>query len=162
MDINVKLDAYNNKKDVELAEAKAYASLGVQVIKIKTSALAKIGVFAIRLGIKEVGHGKIIKGGGTAEDAVAEIDTIIKELRGKDAPCDPSIIVALLQAKLAFNRQVLDSGEMHLRADRTVNDDKKGNDLRVPFPSGSNVMIGISNQQTPPPPAQIEEANPKG
>lgn len=162
MEINVKLDAYNKKKALELAEAKAYSALGVQVIKIKTSALAKIGAFAMRLGIKQVGHGKIVKGGGTAEDAVEEIDAIIKELREKDEPCDPGIIVALLQAKLAFNRQVLDSGEMHLRADRTASDDKNTGEIRVPFPSGSNVMFGVSNPQSPPAPAQIEEAGTKG
>jgi hypothetical protein len=161
-EINVKLDAYNQKRALQLAEAKAYASLGVQIVKLKTRTLAKLGAYAIRLGLKEVAHGKFVFGGGKAEDTILEIDGIIKELREAAPPCSPDTIITLLQAKTQLIRLVLESGEMHLRAERTATNDGKTPYLQPAFPSGVSVQVGISNHQPTPAPAQIEDVTPKG
>jgi hypothetical protein len=144
MAINVKLDHYNEKRAIRLAEAKAYADLGVQVAKVKTGAYAKIGAYAMQLGIRKVGHGQIIAVSGTAEDAVDKIDALIEQLMTAEKPADPAVIAALMQTKLGFTRLALDSGEMHLKADRAVNEDKKGPNLSMPFPAGSSVVISSS------------------
>lgn len=138
------------RRAARLAEARAYEQLGQRLLKFKAKKFGEVGDYIInKLGVKKVGHGTIISASENADDSIRGCDALIKELMTRNPPCDPEAIVALMQLKRDFNRQLLDSGEAHIRVDRQANGATEGpNDLRIPFPQGAPVTISV-NQPKP-------------
>lgn len=141
-----------------VAEARAYEQLGQRVLKFKARKFGQVGEYIVTtLGVKKVGHGTIISASENADQAIQRCDALVQELLAKDPPCDPDVIVALMQLKRDFNQQLLDSGEAHLRIDRQPASAPEGNNLSIPFPAGQPMMIAIGKQQ--PPPAPVVESD---
>lgn len=147
-----------NKQKEALADARAFQLLGSKIIKIKNTALAKIGEQVEKHGVKKIGHGKLASASQNADQALAECDKYIAELLANNPNVDPKVFIQLMQVKLEFNRQVMELGEAHMAADRQASSAIQGNSLQIPFPAGQSLTIS-----TPPAPAPpIEPKQVKG
>lgn len=148
------------RKRTLLAEDQAFEQMGAHVLRVKLRTQAMLGKYAEKLGIKSIGAGRILLAGDNAESAVQNLDEIIQEMWSSSPPVPADTIATFLQVKCAFNRQLMDSGEMYLKSERAVNNDNKGSDFRMSFPAGSPVAVAVgTHDQTKP--AQIEEAQAK-
>lgn len=144
-----------------IAEARAYEQLGQRVLKFKARKFGAVGEYIVTtLGVKKVGHGTIISASENADQAIQRCDALVQEMLAKDPPCDPDVVVALMQLKRDFNQQLLDSGEAHLRIDRQPTVGPESNTLSVPFPAGTPMMLAIGKQQAPPAPV-VESDGPE-
>lgn len=132
-----------------LAEARAYEQMGQRLLKFKAKKFGAVGDYIInKLGVKKVGHGTIISASENADDSIRNCDAVIKELMERTPPCDPEVIVGLMQLKRDFNRQLLDSGEAHLKIDRqTIGVTEGSPSLSMPFPQGTPVTISVGQPQ---------------
>jgi hypothetical protein len=161
--VQVNLDAKalaRQRRMARLAEAKAYESLGQRLLKFKAKKFGAVGEYIVtKLGVKKVGHGTIISASENADQYIDRCDALIGELMAKDPPCDPEVIVALMQLIRDFNRQLLDSGEAHLKIDRQPSVAPEQNQLSIPFPQGTPMVIAMGQQQQPAQPA-IEAGEP--
>jgi len=142
-----------------IAEAKAYEQLGQRVLKFKAKKFGSVGDYIVSaLGVKKVGHGTIISASENADQHIQQCDALVKELLSKDPPCDPDVIVALMQLARDFNQQLLDSGEAHLRIDRQPVAAPEGDKLSLPFPAGTPMVIAMNHPKPKSEPA-IEDGN---
>lgn len=149
------------RRAARLADARAYEHLGQRLLKFKAKKFGEVGNYIVeKLGVKKVGHGTIISASENADQHIQQCDALAKELLARDPPCDPEVIVALMQLARDFNRQLLDSGEAHLRIDRQPNVDPKADTLSVPFPAGTPMMIAVNQPQAKAQPA-IEAPDPE-
>lgn len=162
--IPVKLDALalkKQKKAEELAEAKAFGQFGVKVMKIKAKAKAVLGKYADGLGIKNIAHGRIFLAGEHASEFIEQMDAIIKDLQSKVPSCDPEVIATFIRLKLDANKQLLESGEAHLRADRFAVPVNEAGMTNVSFPAGQSMVIATGSKGSNPV-QQIEDMKPSG
>lgn len=144
------------KQAERVAEAHAMQLVGAKILKIKTSVYAKIGAQIEKLGVKHLGYGYLASANDNADNALAECDKLIAEFTSNNPGTDPDVIVALMQLKLGFNRQIIEVGDSHIRADRMAVPATTGNNLMMPFPPGQSVTVSVN------PPAQkaIENGKP--
>lgn len=163
-DLPVQLDARalaRQRSRDRIAEAKAYEQLGQRVLRFKAKKFGQVGEYIVTtLGVKKVGHGTIISASEHADQSIQRCDALVQEFMSKDPPCDPDVIVAVMQLKRDFVQQLLDSGEAHLRIDRQPVAATEAPHLSVPFPQGTPMMIAVGQQQPPPPPI-IERDGPE-
>lgn len=130
-----------------MAQARAYEQLGQKLLRLKTRKLGEVGHYIVeRLGVKKVGHGTIAAASDKADEYMTECADIVQELRAKDPPCDPEVIVAMMQLIRDFTRLMLDSGKEHIAADRQPSIPTEGDKISVPFPPGTPLMIGVKPQ----------------
>lgn len=150
------------KRAAKLAEARAYEQLGQRLLTFKAKKYGEVGDYIVeKLGVKKVGHGTIISVSENADEYIRRCDEIVQQLLARDPPCDVEVIVAMMQLVRDFNRQLLDSGVEHIRADRQPSLQPEDNNIKVPFPAGTPVMIGIGHapqRQVPENAAPIEPA----
>ncbi len=131
------------KNAERLAEAQAMQLVGAKILKIKTKVYAQIGAQIEKLGVKHLGYGYLSSANDNADNALAECDKLISELTTNNPGIDPEVIVSLMQLKLGFNRQIIEVGESHIRADRMAATMPPGNNLMMPFPPGQSVMVSV-------------------
>lgn len=132
------------RRAARLADAQAYESLGLKLLRIKVKKLGDVGNYIVeRLGVKKIGHGTIAAASDNADEYMAKCAAIVQELLARVPPCDPEAIVAMMQLIRDFNRQLLDSGKEHIAADRQPSLPTEGDRLTVPFPPGTPLMIGV-------------------
>lgn len=126
-----------------LAEARMFEQIGSKVLKIKTRTLSMLGDNVEVLGIKKIGHGKILIAGENAETAIAKLDELVEELQHKDPPCEPSVIRDYMQLRLSYNRQLMESGQAHIEADKQPSGKGDGANITIPFPAGTPMMVAV-------------------
>lgn len=141
--LSEKLAKQKARQQIALAEAQAFKQLGSAVIKVKAKTHAALGKYADKIGIKSIGLGRILLAGDNADSAFAELDDIIRQLMTSDPPTPPDVIASFVQLKRDFNRQLMESGEAYIRADKSPSEDNKGNSLSLPFPAGSQLAVAI-------------------
>lgn len=147
------------RRAARLADARAYEQLGQRLLKFKAKKFGEVGQYIVdSLGVKKVGHGTIISASENADQYIQRCDAIAKELLARQPPCDPAVIVSLMQLIRDFNRQLLDSGEAHIRVDRQPTAGLEDNKISVPFPPGTPMMIAVGQQAHPLPPAVEPDA----
>ena len=139
-----------------LTKAKTFEQFGMRVIKVKAKAEAAIGEYAQKLGIKQLGHGKVVIVGDVAQQAADTIAEVIEEMRARVPPCNPDVLVELLQAQRDCLRLLLDIGQAHLQADRQANAPSDAGKIAIPFAQGAPVMVAIGKA-----PTAIEGEKPK-
>jgi hypothetical protein len=127
-----------------MAEARELEKFGNKVMKIKLSALTAIGADVRKMGIKDLGHGKIAISGDTAHVLVDYLVDCVREYRSSDkAPSLEAITAAMKQVSI-FNQQVMDSGKAHIEADKQVVQGNTGTNITFPFPAGTPMVVGIA------------------
>lgn len=130
-------------------EASAFAKFGVTVLKIKQKALAELGGLVEDLGVKKVGHGKIMLASDHAEETISMLDDIVHNLMEEDPNANHDKIVTLLQLKREFNRQLIESGQAHMSADKQPVGNHTANSISVAFPVGRPMVVAVGNQKQP-------------
>lgn len=140
--VKVKLNTAKLRKRAELAEAKMLSNIGAQVVQVKNKALALIGDDLEKLGIKKIGHGKIAVASHNAENLLSQLGAYVEHLMTK-TDADPEKIAALIALQRDFNRQLMDAGEMHIKASSVGDGNGKADHISVPFPAGSKLAVAI-------------------
>lgn len=141
--ITVRPSKRHNK---ELAKAKTFAKFGVETIRIRTKALSELGELVHELGIKQVGHGKILLASNHAEAAIDKVDELVeKELKSDKLLCHERVI-ALLELKEKFNKQLMASGAAHIAATKQTMMVAPVTGTNIAFPAGTPLMVAVGNQ----------------
>ena len=109
--------------------------------------LAAIGSDVEKLGVKQIGHGKIALAGENAHIHIERLGDLVHELQSRTPPVDPSVIVDAMALVRAFNEQLMESGKAHINADKQPVVSNTSNTLSVPFPAGTPLMIGVAPQK---------------
>lgn len=161
-DLPIKIDpktakklAVKLKKASESADAKTAELLGSKVIRIKTKHLAKLGKYAGSMGIKDIGHGRLLSIGSNADKSIAVCDAIVHELL-TSGECDPDFLIAVMQLKRDFNSQLIDIATSHLKADKSGSGDSYDAKIVATFPCGQPGMIAVGPSVQAVPPLSIE------
>lgn len=132
-------DVYIQRKyKRDLSRAKAMEQFGQKVMRIKMKALAAMGDSAEKLGIKKIGHGKILIAGDTAEEAISRIDELIEQHQE-----DGGTVVSLMEIRLGYTRLMLDSGKAHIDAEKQVTAINKTANITIPFPAGNPMVVAV-------------------
>jgi len=140
------------RKAMRAAEANQFQKFGMGLMKVKIKNLAALGLDIDKLGIKHVGHGKIAVSGDNAQNCIEDLIDIVHELRSRNPPADPAIIIEAMALLKGFNEQVMESGKSHINATKQVEQGNTGSTLTIPFPAGAPMVIGLSSQK----PLQVE------
>jgi len=136
--ISVKADKMKSR----LEEAKMLSKLGASIVRVKNKSMAVIGKHMEELGIKQIGHGRIAIAGDNAEVAVAKIGAYVDHLMAQPN-VSPEVIAIWMELQKDFNRQIMDSGEMHIKASAVAESDGNNKSISLPFPAGSQVAVAI-------------------
>jgi len=147
--------AVRKKYSTALTEAKAFEQFGGKIMKIKLKSLAAIGNDLDKMGAKKIGHGRIAVTGEEAEAAIAICDERIDAYRVMDPPCDPQVIIALLEVRLGYTRLILDSGKAHIDAEKQVATVNKTSNIAMSFPQGQPMMVAVQSTNS------IEDTKPE-
>jgi hypothetical protein len=137
------IDKTKRRYNRALAEAKALAQFGIKTYRIKARTQAALGDVAQKLGAKKLGHGKIMVASENAEEVISRIQDYIEELRASDPPCDPKVIIDLMHLLRDFNKQLLETGQSHIDADRATAGLVETANLNIPFPAGTPMVVAI-------------------
>lgn len=161
VEIPIKLDvaAQARKRQRErmaqqMIEARTMEKFGTKVMKVKIRALAAIGADVEKMGVKQIGHGKIALAGDMAQTAVEHLVDLVHDLKARVPACDPDTIIDAMREMRAFNEQLMNSGKAHIDADKQLIGGNTGPHLTVPFPAGTPLVVGIA----PTKPMQVEDA----
>lgn len=127
-----------------MAEARELEKFGNKVMKVKLAALTAIGADVVKMGVKNIGHGKIALAGDMAHVAVEHLVDVIHELKTRKKPCEPEAIVAAFKEMRQFNQQLMDSGKAHIEADKQPIQGNTGTSITFPFPAGTPMVVGIA------------------
>ena len=146
------LEVKHAKKLAELADAKMLAKLGAQVIRVKNKHLCLLGEEIEKLGIRRIGHGKIAIASHNAEEIVGELGAYVKHLI-EATDTDPEKVAGILAIHRDFNRQLMDAGEMHIKASASVESNNTASTSLPPFPAGSLIQVHVGPKDT----KQIED-----
>lgn len=130
-----------------MAEARELEKFGNKVMKIKLAALTAIGADVVKMGIKNLGHGKIALSGDTAHVLVDYLVDCVRDYRSNDKAPTLEAITAALKQVGTFNQQVMDSGKAHIEADKQVVQGNTGTNITFPFPAGTPMVVGIAPQK---------------
>lgn len=145
------------RQDEQLAEAKAFQLVGSKILRINNKVLGKIGKEIEQMGVKRVAHGRIASAAENAGMSLVKCDQLIAEMQANNPALDPNVIVAMMRLQLDFNKQIIETGEAHLVADKQVTTSPAGNNLSIPFPVGQPMFVSVN----PIPQKAIEETTPK-
>lgn len=138
-----------------MAEARELEKFGNRVMKVKLAALTAIGADVVKMGVKNIGHGKIALAGDMAHVAVEHLVDLVHDLRTREKPPEPEVIVAAMKEMRAFNQQLMDSGKAHIEADKQPVQGNTGTSISFPFPAGTPMVVGIAPQNA----MKIEDSN---
>lgn len=123
--------------------------LGQKVIKVKTRVLQRLGEHLEHCGARIVGHGRIVLAGNNADDAFVRCGEYIDKLIAASNPLNGDVIVELFKLQGVFNKQILESGEAHLKADRSLEAHNTGGQMKQAFPAGGTLVVVQSAPQQP-------------
>jgi hypothetical protein len=126
-----------------MAEAQAFAKFGVQVLRVKARVLAALGREAEQCGIKQIGHGKILLASDNAEAAISKLGGIIDGLLAQEPGPDYELVLEVMQLQKEFNGQLIKTAEAHFNADKQPMAPPMNNNINIPYPAGTAVMIGV-------------------
>lgn len=127
-----------------MAEARELEKFGNKVMKVKLAALTAIGADVVKMGVKNIGHGKIALAGDMAHVAVEHLVDLVHDLQTREKACEPEVIVAAMKEMRAFNQQLMDSGKAHIEADKQPVQGNTGTSITFPFPAGTPMVVGIA------------------
>lgn len=127
-----------------MAEARELEKFGNKIMKVKLKALNDIGADVVKMGVKNIGHGKIALAGDMAHVAVEHLVDLVHDLRTGEKQCEPEVIVAAMKEMRAFNQQLMDSGKAHIEADKQLVQGNTGTNITFPFPAGTPMVVGIA------------------
>jgi len=113
------------------------------VVKVKARAYHSIGAHADSLGLRMIGHGRILVAGENAERAFQACMGLIESHATSGKVGADEKIAHLLEVLGMFNKQILESGEAHLRADRQPVSGTPKNTLNMAFPPGKSVAVVV-------------------
>jgi len=142
------LDKKALKKLEALETAKVHQQFNLKKMKVKTRLLASVGAEISRLGVKDVGHGWVQVGGENADEYVRNTEDLIQELLQRQPPVDAKVIAHLRELQLHFNKQILETGKIHLEAAKEASG-TRSNDMRIAFPAGQPVVVAVGQQKQP-------------
>lgn len=134
------------KKAETLEIAKVHQQFNLKRMKVRTRLLASVGAEISRLGVKDVGHGWVQVGGENADEYVRNTEDLIQELLQRQPPVDAKVIAHLRELQLRFNKQILETGKIHLEAAKEASG-TRSNDMRIAFPAGQPVVVAVGTQQ---------------
>lgn len=126
------------------AEARVYKKYGSKVLRIKLDTLTQIGEYATRVGLKKIGHGKIILAGETAEERIQELNELVIKLTKDGVPPDSKVLIELLKLQKEYAQMLFEIGKEHLAADRApapLPDSPHG--ISIPFPPGTPMVVAV-------------------
>lgn len=130
------------KKAERKQMAKVYEQFNGRVMRLKMRLLAKNGAETEKLGVKHMGHGWVNLGGDFADRYIEIVEDQIGRLEARTPPVDPRAIVELRRLQLNYNKQILETGKLHLEAVKeAAGAAEKG--LHIAFPAGQPVKVAI-------------------
>ena len=129
--------AVRNKYKSALSQARSFEQFGKRILKIKMKTLAALGEEAQALGIKKIGHGKILVASENAEEAIYKLDELI------DNETDPEIRAQLMQLRLGYNKLLLETGQAHIEAEKQALALNKSTTLTIPFSQGKPMIVAV-------------------
>lgn len=141
--------AIKAKYKQSLAQARLYEQFGSRVLRLKAKTQAALGKDVEELGVKRIGHGKILMASDFAEEAIARISLVIMQLQQRDPPCDPDILVDLMQLQRDFNKQLLETGQAHIDAEKMVPAQIDNSINLRTFPAGTPMVVAITKGKEP-------------
>lgn len=147
--VSIKPDAAKLKKkyNASMAEARAFAKFGAQVIKIKSKALAELGGMVEEMGVKKIGHGKILLASDNAETAISKLDDIVEQMVNDGLEKNQDLIVTLMRLKKEFNRQLIETGNAHIDAEKSPQQQTPQHPgPQLAFPAGTPMVVAIGKQ----------------
>ncbi len=136
----------------EMEEAQLFEQLGQKVIRVKTRTLKAIGDHLQACGVRTIGHGRIVVSGENADRAFVRCGEYVEQLAAKDPLLARDAIVELMRLQAIFNKQILECGEAHLKADRLPDVPQKGLSQPQAFPPGG-VAVFVNAAPAAQPPA---------
>lgn len=142
----------------QIDQARVFERLGSKVIKVRLKTYQALGLEVEKLGVKQVGHGKIAVSGDEAHVMASVLVDLVHQLKQKEPEKHAELIIEAAKEFRALNQQVMDSGKAHIEADKQANPDSKGQTLTIPFPAGTPIMVGVPQQK----PVQVDGSNPSG
>lgn len=116
--VPVKPDPKELKKAEDKAIAKLHQQFNGRVMRVKTRLLANAGVEIEKYGIRRIGHGRVFFGGENADGMFSKIEDDIEKFMAADPPVNPEVIAELRTLQLRANRQIIETGKLHLEAAR--------------------------------------------
>lgn len=138
-----------------LAEAAAFAKFGARVIRIKTDAYALTGAHLRMLGVKDIGHGKLLSSSEHADDSIAVLDDIVQQLLKKGLDADHKLVLEVMQLKKEFNKQLIETANSHINADKQLPGVPMVGGPNIAFPAGTPLVVAIGK----PPPQSVEDTS---
>jgi hypothetical protein len=154
-DVSITLDAASaaRKRAKErlaerMVEARELEKFGNKVMKVKLAALTAIGADVIKMGVKNIGHGRIAVSGDLAHSCTEYLVDLVHDLRSREKPPAPEVIIAAMKEIRAFNQQLMDSGKAHIDADKQAVQSNTGTNITFPFPAGTPMVVGIAPQKS--------------
>lgn len=152
--IAVKLDPAAERRRARLEEIEGNEKLGIRSIKIRLSTFKALKRQIDSLGIKMIGHCKLLIADDKVESVLAELDGIAKEIDA-DSSSSKTLKMEIRRLKLDCIKMMMASGNDHLRAERQPSDQPATNNFQIPFPAGSPIAVAIGTQQADKP-KQVE------
>jgi hypothetical protein len=142
-------------------EAKLYQEVGARVIRIKARTLAGLGDLSTKLGVRKVGHGRLLGAGDNTEMHMAMVIEEIETLRARDPVVNADRIIGLLELLDRMNGRLIEIGQSHLKADTQTDSRPSGTMVIAPYPVGSPMILAINPPQDKTIPA-LEAPPPQG
>lgn len=152
--VAVTLDEAALKRRERLEEIEGNEKLGVRSIKIRLSTFRALKKQIDSLGIKMIGHCKLLIADDKVESVLAELDGIAKEI-DEDRSSTKTLRMEVRRLKLDCIKMMMASGNDHLRAERQPSDQPATNNFQIPFPAGTPIAVAIGTQQADKP-KQVE------
>ena len=128
-----------------LEEAKLYEALGSKILKVKTRTYHALGQHADKLGLRLVGHGRILVAGENAETAFQNCLDLIEAHATSGKEGSDIRVIQLMELLGMFNKQILESGEAHIRADKQPNTAPTAKGTHMSFPRGKVVGMVVKD-----------------
>lgn len=136
------------KKAERKQMARVYEQFNGRVMRLKMKLLAKNGAETEKLGVKNMGHGWVNLGGDFADRYIEIVEDQIGRLEQRTPPVDPRAIVELRRLQLHYNKQILETGKLHLEAAKeAAGAAEKG--LHIAFPAGQPVKVAVMQDGVP-------------
>lgn len=152
--VAVKLDEAAQRRADRMAEVEANEKMGVRSIKIRLSTFRALKKQIDALGIKMIGHCKLLIADDKVESVLAELDGIAKEI-DEDSSSTKTLRMEVRRLKLDCIKMMMASGNDHLRAERQPSEQPATANIQIPFPVGTPMAVAIGSQQADKP-KQVE------
>jgi len=133
----------------EAEEARLFETLGSKVMRVKLRTLKALGDQADSLGLQHIGHGRLVVAAENAERIFTRCGDLAEQIVQGKYPADPSVLLALLELQRDFNKQIIETGEAHLKGIRQPESKPSAGDQYVVFPPGNQMVAVINPPKAP-------------